>query len=137
MLLSGSNAYTGATMINAGKVITGNTSALGAGTAVTVAGGATLQIGDGNVNTVTLASGATLAVNGTLRFNAQTSAIILQGAGGYTLAAGSILDLNNVFNATGTYSPVLPEERERRPTARFPSSISTPPTSARPSRKAC
>ena len=49
-----------------------------------MASGATLQIGNGTVNTVTLASGAALAINGTLRFDVQTSAITLQGAGGLT-----------------------------------------------------
>ena len=106
MLLSGANVYDGGTGINAGTLITGNISALGSGS-VTVASGATLQIGNGtgSVHTVTLGSAANLVINGgTLKLDSQlgttTPAITLSGGGKYTWTTGT-LDLSGVFNSAG------------------------------------
>jgi autotransporter-associated beta strand protein len=108
LTLSGVNTYTGATTVSFGTLATGNDSALGGTASVVVARGATLQIGENGVNTITLASGATLAVSGTLKFNARTSAgtsaITLAGIGGYTLADGAILDLSSFFDTVGRYN---------------------------------
>lgn len=65
LTLSGANLYTGATAINAGTVVASNANALGNGSAVTVANGATLDVGTTNVtvNAVyTQQAGSTLKV---------------------------------------------------------------------------
>lgn len=102
--LTGANTYTGATTVNNGTLITGNATALGNGSAAVTVNAGTLQIGNGTANSVTLGSGANLviAAGATLKFFAIDSAIALQGAGSYTLG-DSILDLNGLFNAAGTY----------------------------------
>ena len=62
LTLTGNNTYVGATNINAGTVVAGNASALGNGSAVTVAAGGTLDVGTTNVTV-----NNTYTQNGTLK----------------------------------------------------------------------
>lgn len=102
MRLTGANTQNGI-VLNAGRLITGNTSALGSG-AVLVANGATLQVGDGSVNGVTLGAGSTLALNdgSTLKLGAAASQIAMTGA--FTLGNGVKIDITGLNLATGTYT---------------------------------
>ena len=124
--LTGANTYAGGTKVITGRLITGNTTALGTGT-VHIAGG-TLQIGNGTTDTLTLAGSLTVA-SGTLDMGTRAgAAVTLTGAAGFllsggtwkvntgidqiTLASGSfnlasgLVDLTNFANKSvaGTYS---------------------------------
>lgn len=100
-IVTGANTYSNGTAVNSGTLVTGNTSALGAGT-VTVGQttGATLQIGNGTVNTVVLGAGANLAVldGNTLKLGGLVAGALDGGPGAVvTLAGGGAFN----FNATG------------------------------------
>lgn len=103
-LIGASNAATGVT-VSAGTLVTGGVAALGVGGVTVLAG--SLQIGDGVSNAVTLGASAALVVNdgAVLRFAATDSAIALNGGtAALGAATGCTLDLNNAFNAAGSYN---------------------------------
>jgi hypothetical protein len=100
LTLKGVNTYTGGTTISAGTLVTGSTGALSSG-AVAISGGA-LQVGDGTVNTVTGVGAITLN-SGALKFVGIGASITQAGTNGFLLTNGFTLDLNNAFNAVGTY----------------------------------
>ncbi|MHA3774138.1 autotransporter-associated beta strand repeat-containing protein [Verrucomicrobiota bacterium sgz303538] len=86
LVLSGANTYTGATVINAGRLRAGNSTALGSGT-VTVATGAGLELQNGInlANAVNLNGATALALNNGI--NTLSGPITLQSAS--TIALGS------------------------------------------------
>ncbi|MGN6727155.1 MAG: beta strand repeat-containing protein, partial [Tepidisphaeraceae bacterium] len=94
-----SNAFTGGTVVSGGTLVTASNAALGAGSVSVTSG--TLQVGDGVSDTVAGASTLTLSDGTTLALGGVDSHVSLTG--GFTL--GNItLDLNNFFNAPGTYT---------------------------------
>ncbi|MGN6505533.1 MAG: PEP-CTERM sorting domain-containing protein, partial [Tepidisphaeraceae bacterium] len=100
LTLSGTNTAAGFA-ISGGKVVTANTSALGA-SPVTVTGTGNLTVGDGTVDTIGGLKGLTMSAGTTLAFTGTDSQIQL--AGGLFQLNGITLDLNNQFNTPGTYT---------------------------------
>lgn len=99
--LLGANTFAGGTGITAGTLVTGNNAALGIG-AVSVDAAGTLVIGNGTNNTLGGIAGLTMADAATLRLADAASAITL--AGGTFALGNTTLDLNNLFNAEGTFT---------------------------------
>ncbi|WED64170.1 autotransporter-associated beta strand repeat-containing protein [Synoicihabitans lomoniglobus] len=99
LTLSGANSYTGATTINAGKVIATNNTSLGtAGTGTTVGAAGTLQI----QNNITIA-GEALALDGTLN-NASgnnTYGGAISGTGDLNVNGGTLTLSSNSSTFTG------------------------------------
>jgi autotransporter-associated beta strand protein len=91
LILSGNNAFTGATAVNSGTLRASATGALGSTSSVVVNGGSLLVTAENAINDsadITL-GGGTLAVSG----------ISNQSVGLLTLSADSVIDLNG-FNGT-------------------------------------
>jgi autotransporter-associated beta strand protein len=84
LTLSGVNTYTGTTTVSAGVLQAGSTSAFGTGSAVSVAAGATLAL-NGNSNTIGSLSGAGIVTN-----NSGTNAILTTGDPTNTTFSGVI-----------------------------------------------
>ncbi len=89
--LSGNNSYTGGTVINGGSLTAGDDSVLGSGS-ITVNGG-TLDLNDNNIsNDITLNNGSLVGndnYNGNLSIGGDNVTV----EGGYTLAAGKVLEI--------------------------------------------
>lgn len=100
LTLSGANTYTGATSINAGTLVASSASALGNGSAVSVAAGALLDLNSAlTVGSLTLSGSETEGVDGAiLKFKAPSSLTV---TGALTFASGSILDVANIEYSTG------------------------------------
>lgn len=100
VVLSGANTYTGATSINAGTLVASSASALGNGSAVSVAAGAMLDLNTAlTVGSLTLSGSETEGVDGAiLKFKAPSSLTV---TGALTFASGSILDAANIEYSTG------------------------------------
>ena len=96
LVLSGSNTYSGATVVNAGLLEAANSNALGNSTSVTVNGGSLLVSADGAINSKNI----TLDSNNTLVAGLAFAGTYNGTAGSLTLAKNSIIDL-------GTGSVVL------------------------------
>ena len=108
LTLSGANPFAGGLRIAGGTLVAAHANAPGAGD-VTLAGGA-LQLGEGAVSGVTLASGKSLvSESGTdsgLKFMSVTApGLTLVGGGRYDFSSGTVaLDLNHLFGAESTYT---------------------------------
>ena len=108
LVLTGSNTYGGATNIAAGTVRLGGVSALPSGTALTIAGGATLDLNGigyttasiGGIGAITL-GGATLTVN---NVSDTVLAVQIGGPGGLTKSGSGNLTVtgNNSYNGGTT-----------------------------------
>jgi autotransporter-associated beta strand protein len=86
LILSGSNSYSGATVVNAGTLNAANANALGSNNTVTVNGGSLLVSADDAINSKNI----TFNTNGIgLQFSGNYSGAI----GNLTLSANSIIDL--------------------------------------------
>ena len=105
--VSNANTYTGGTTITSGRLITANASALGAGSVIvgsTTPTIATLTIGDGTNNTLGGLSGLTVNSASTLEFAANTATPEIMLASGIFSLTNAVLNLNNQFNAVGSYT---------------------------------
>ncbi len=124
LTLTGSNIYTGATNVNVGSLVVGSTSALGVGSAVTVASGATLAFQTfantvgAVVNSGTISSGATVTASsftqntgGTLSLDFPTSAVSPVGnvtvTGMVTLDGALIVTNTGGFTASSSTEVIL------------------------------
>jgi autotransporter-associated beta strand protein len=108
--LSGSNTYSGPTLISAGSLKVGNINALGSGTsAVTVSGGTLDLMTNANVTTIagagTVANNSTATTNTLIVLNTSTfGGIIMDGSGGGKIAVsvkGGTLRLNGANTYSG------------------------------------
>jgi autotransporter-associated beta strand protein len=111
LTLSGANAYTGITRINAGILLVSGSGTLGSGSVVRIASGASLtvnanvtvagvrEIGNGNGGTVTIGNGNTLTVNGANLGTFFQSSI--NGTGGNLTFAGTGDTILSLYNAQG------------------------------------
>lgn len=100
LVLSGANTYSGGTTVNGGTLSVTNASGLGSG-AVTVASGATLDIGAG----ITLSSA--IANSGTVVFNSDINATgfeVTGGESGFTDVSGKLTKDGNGFATTSAAS---------------------------------
>ncbi len=103
LVLAGASAYTGPTAINAGRLAARNANALGNGSAVTVANGATLDVGTTNVtvnNTYTQVTGSTLALtvsgpSSSGKITSDHAAVVSAGSNVNVTVPGSIYVPNN------------------------------------------
>jgi autotransporter-associated beta strand protein len=114
LTLAGSNAYTGSTTVSAGTIKAGSTSSFGSNSAVTVAAGATMDLGGFN-NTINSLSTATGTITdssgagsgGTLRIATAmpgtASAQLFTGSMGLQLFGGSTVS-TILTNTANTYS---------------------------------
>jgi autotransporter-associated beta strand protein len=100
MLLTGANTYSGGTINNAGKVVIGNTTALGTGTLTMNGGSISNNTGTSYTvaNAVSLASAGSFGVGSgdTLTFSSAFS-----GTGGLTKAGNGTLKLSNANSYSG------------------------------------
>jgi autotransporter-associated beta strand protein len=92
LVLSGSNTYSGATIVNAGVLEAANANALGTNASVTVNGGSLLVFSDDAINSKNLTLGSTASGNGS------AASLVFSGtyngtAGDLTLSEDSIIDL--------------------------------------------
>jgi autotransporter-associated beta strand protein len=113
LTLSGSNSYTGSTTISGGRVIANSTNALGdASTAITVSGGAYLQLGTNITRTgavtfdggyLSTANGSSLTKNGGsyVLTNAAEIVAVLGGTAGLTRGGAGLSVLWNSNTYTG------------------------------------
>jgi autotransporter-associated beta strand protein len=105
LTLAGSNTYSGATTINVGTLKAGSTTGLSSGSAVSVAAGATLDLGGFN-NTISSLSTAT----GTITNSGGTANLTITTVGSgaaqlFTGNLGVVLNTSTPFsNANNTYS---------------------------------
>ncbi|MBT3374776.1 MAG: hypothetical protein HN406_04215, partial [Lentisphaerae bacterium] len=103
--ISGANTYTGATAVNDGTLKLGADNALSDSTAVTVAGGATLDL-DGNSDTVASLAGAGDVALGTGTLttgdaNDTTLSGVMSGSGGLTKVGSGTFTLSGANTYTG------------------------------------
>ncbi len=101
LILTGANAYTGATTVSAGSLLVNNPGSLAAGSAVTVASGGTLG-GNGSVG-----GSVTVDAGGTASPGASVGALAV--GGDLTLSGNLLIEVNktlspsnDVINVTGT-----------------------------------
>ena len=106
---TGGNDYTGPTAVNAGTLVLGADNVIGDGSAVSVSGGATLNIGAQNDATgaLTLVDGTIAGTTGTLsaasyEFRKGTVGAILGGAGGLTKTTADTVTIAAPATYTGT-----------------------------------
>jgi fibronectin-binding autotransporter adhesin len=116
LVLNGANTYAGSTNINAGKVIVGNNTALGASTggAVTISDGATLDTNGQNISTKSISvqgsgvGGAGAIINTGIRQINTVQDVTLTGdttfGGTYSSGDGGRWDIRSAAAATSTLS---------------------------------
>jgi autotransporter-associated beta strand protein len=105
LTLSGTNTYTGATVVSAGTLVLGNPSAVSSSSALTIADGAALSL----TTTTSTVPNLTFANTGTLNFNIGGGGtnLTVSAANGVTNsgAAGSVtINLTGNVPANGTYT---------------------------------